>query len=274
MIAPVASRLCSLLAEDPSRSACSLLITGHSAGGAVAALLYMHMLSSSRETETELNILAGCFKRIHCVTFGAPPVSLLPLQKPARSELKKSLFLSFINEGDPVTRADKPYVRSLLDLYSSPAPSSPPPGPSNPAAASSSRLLRPSAPGTKASASTTSLALQKPRPGQPARSNSADTPPTLVPIWPVPPSTLSNAGRLILLRSVPPRGTNGATNGSSRNKCGAFDADGRMDDGVQARAVTDEQLRGVVFGDPVCHMMKLYARRVEVLATNAVVGRG
>jgi hypothetical protein len=42
---------------------------------------------------------------------------------------------------------------------------------------------------------------------------------------------------------------------------------------VQARLVTDEQLRGVIFGDPVCHMMKLYARRIEVLAMNAVVGR-
>jgi hypothetical protein len=47
-----------------------------------------------------------------------------------------------------------------------------------------------------------------------------------------------------------------------------------MDDGVQARGITDEQLRGVVFGDPVCHMMKLYERRMEVLATNAVIGRG
>lgn len=47
----------------------------------------------------------------------------------------------------------------------------------------------------------------------------------------------------------------------------------RMDEGVVAQIVTDELLRGVVWGDPVCHMMSLYARRIEVLATNAVMGR-
>ena len=123
MIRPVAARLRSLLEEDPSRSSCSLLMTGHSAGGAVASLLYAHMLAE--DVKSELNILTGCFKRIHCLTFGAPPVSLLPLTKPTGTRLKKSLFLSFINEGDPVPRADKAYIRSLLDLYTSPAPSIP-----------------------------------------------------------------------------------------------------------------------------------------------------
>jgi hypothetical protein len=47
----------------------------------------------------------------------------------------------------------------------------------------------------------------------------------------------------------------------------------RMDDGVVAQMVTDEILRGVIWGDPVSHMMRLYLRRVEVLATNAVTGR-
>ena len=60
MIRPVAARLRALLEEDPSRSSCSLLITGHSAGGAVASLLYAHMLA---ETATsELNILRDCTK--------------------------------------------------------------------------------------------------------------------------------------------------------------------------------------------------------------------
>jgi hypothetical protein len=47
-----------------------------------------------------------------------------------------------------------------------------------------------------------------------------------------------------------------------------------MDGGVQARIVTNEQLCGVIWGDPVCRMMKLYAGRIEILATNAVVGTG
>ena len=58
MVKPVAARLRSMLEEDPSRAGCSLLITGHSAGGAVASLLYAHMLA--KEVKSELNILTGC----------------------------------------------------------------------------------------------------------------------------------------------------------------------------------------------------------------------
>lgn len=58
MLKPVAARLRSLLEEDPSRSTCSLLMTGHSAGGAIASLLYAHMLAE--EVRSELNTLAGC----------------------------------------------------------------------------------------------------------------------------------------------------------------------------------------------------------------------
>ncbi|GAD96203.1 dihydroxy-acid dehydratase [Paecilomyces variotii No. 5] len=122
MVRPVADRLKWLLQEDPSRASSSLLITGHSAGGAVASLLYCHMLSHT--VQSELTDMRSFFKRVHCITFGPPPVSLLPLEKPALRQYRKSLFFSFINEGDPVSRADKAYVRSLLDLYVSPAPDS------------------------------------------------------------------------------------------------------------------------------------------------------
>lgn len=58
MIKPVAARLRSLLEEDPSRTSSSLLMTGHSAGGAIASLLYAHLLAE--EVGSELSILAGC----------------------------------------------------------------------------------------------------------------------------------------------------------------------------------------------------------------------
>lgn len=58
MIKPVAARLRSLLEEDPSRTSSSLLMTGHSAGGAIASLLYAHLLAE--EVRSELSILAGC----------------------------------------------------------------------------------------------------------------------------------------------------------------------------------------------------------------------
>ena len=250
MIRPVAARLRALIEEDPNRSRYSLLITGHSAGGAVAALLYSHMLATSVQAASELNTLTSYFKRVHCVTFGAPPVSLLPLTKPNRPDLQKSIFLSFVNEGDPVPRADVAYVRSLLDLYSSPAPI---PTPIN--APSQALVVRPST--QKLRNATSTLTLRKYRP-PPQPSSSL---PATQPIWRVPEAALSNAGKIVVLRS------------SSRPEGGKRKTSDLMNDGVVAQIIDDNLLRGVIWGDPVCHMMKLYARRIEVLATNAVLGR-
>ena len=58
MIKPVAARIRALLEEDPSRTSGSLLLTGHSAGGAVASLLYAHMLS--RAVVSELKHVTEC----------------------------------------------------------------------------------------------------------------------------------------------------------------------------------------------------------------------
>lgn len=226
MIQPVAARLRFLLEEDPSRSTCSLLITGHSAGGAVASLLYSHMLAQA--VQSELSILTDCFKRIHCITFGAPPVSLLPLSKPPCTRHEKSLFMSFINEGDPVPRADKAYIRSLFNLYAS------------------------SAPGTTCPLSQMSgLAPCKPTKSRKPTPRPVPAPQQWVWKWSVPPGTLSNAGRLVVLREPPVR------------------VSGNEED-VLAEITSDQELREVVFGDPVMHMMKTYSRRIEVLATKAV----
>ncbi|ROV92413.1 hypothetical protein VPNG_09598 [Cytospora leucostoma] len=314
MVKPVATRLRQLLNEDPSRSSYSLLITGHSAGGAVAALLYSHMLSTSPEADSELNALTGRFRRVHCVTFGAPPVSLLPLQKPeGRPELSKSLFMSFVNEGDPVARADKAYVRSLLELFAKPAPTATtatttaaaateatttkqekPPPPSSlvlatcPKQSRSSKTSssvvssksgksgrtstkkkghknrhRSSSSSSTASstASSTTSNIAAPAPTTTPQVN--DSNPT-GPIWEVPPCTLSNAGRIVVLRS-----------GDARARLrGKKTVEERLNEGVVAQVATDEQLRGVVWGNPVCHVMKLYAGRLEILAVGAVTAKG
>jgi hypothetical protein len=223
MIKPVAARLRTLLAENPSRSACSLLITGHSAGGAVAQLLYSHMLS--KVVESELSYLVGFFKRVHCVTFGAPPVSLLPLATPKSRLNRKSLFFAFVNEGDPVARADRAIVGSLLKLYASAPPSANPQQPAGPS--SGFKWHKPTTWAAEAYA--------------------------LRPTWPPPPATLSLGGRVVLLR---PR------------------YDGRGQDDVEACTVTDEMLRDVVFGDPACHTMTMYSKRIEILATRAVTVGG
>ncbi|RMZ74962.1 hypothetical protein DV737_g5586, partial [Chaetothyriales sp. CBS 132003] len=250
MVGPIAARLRQLLQENPSRSACSLLLTGHSAGGAVAALLYSHMLSST--VSSELSILTACFKRVHCVTFGAPPVSLLPLQKPDRAQasLRKCIFFSLMNEGDPVVRAEKAYVRSLIDLLACPNPHG------------ADQCHKCSYVGTtagvlQASMSKLDLSL-KPNSKQNGR-NGRSCPHHHGKQkfwWDVPMATLSNAGRLVVLRV--PKGRKG-----KRTEEGA----------VTASVVSDEQLRKVIFGDPLMHSMGVYQERVEALAVRAVTGR-
>ncbi|TIC90073.1 Phospholipase A(1) DAD1, chloroplastic [Colletotrichum higginsianum] len=277
MVGPVAARLRQLLEEDPGRSAYSLLITGHSAGGAVASLLYAHMLAESRRAASELNTLTARFKRVHCVTFGTPPVSLLPLRRPERPELRKSLFLTFVNEGDPVTRADKAYVRSLLELFASPAP----PGQSGQtgsatvvATGSKEREKKKKnkdqeeggAGGRRLAARASGMSL-RPRENRVKDQSSTtgrgrdDT--QGKPIWRLPPSTLSSPGRIVVLRSGDPRAR--LKDRKTVNE--------RLDEGVVAQTVSDEELRGVVWGDPVCHVMRLYSGRIETLAVGAVTGR-
>ncbi|KAF2751532.1 alpha/beta-hydrolase [Sporormia fimetaria CBS 119925] len=214
MVSQVAQQLRQLLDENPNRSHCSLLLTGHSAGGAVASLLYAHMMS--KEVQSELTYLTSFFKRVHCITFGTPPISLLPLQRPNEWRHRKSLFYTFINEGDPVPRADKQVIRSLLKLYALPAP-----------------------------ATNTSSALI----------NTATTAP--LPAWPTPPTTLSTAGRLVVLREKP------------RGRGPVHSADE-----IEAVAIDDELLRTVVYGDPLKHTMTLYKCRVDHLATRAVTAGG
>lgn len=222
MVAPVAARLRELLEQNPSRASSSLLFTGHSAGGAVASLLYMHMMTTL--VETELNILTGCFRRVHCVTFGTPPLSLLPLQTPSGRRYERNIFYNFANEGDPVVRADKQYLSTLTRIIAAPSP---------------------------LSHSNTSQQSLREKVSRQAFKYGSSPQVSMVPMrWTVPPATLSNAGRMVLLREQP--GVNGS---------------------IEAVQITDEQLRDVVFGDPEMHHMELYKHRVDELAIAAVTGR-
>lgn len=241
---PVAARLRQLLKDNPGRKDSSLLITGHSAGGAVAALLYSHMYSSSKGAQSELSLLAGAFKRIHCITFGSPPVSLLPLAKPDTSKLRKSVFMAFVNEGDPVTRADKAYVKSLIELLAAPDPK---------AKSTSDKVVR---------KEKSRLTLSKKARLASKSSDALSKPETRAPSWRVPNCTLSLAGRIVVLRTREPR-----KGGDKRT------LEDRMKDGVVAHTAGDGDVRGVIWGDPMCHVMKFYSRRVEALAVEAITAR-
>ncbi|KAI0471051.1 Alpha/Beta hydrolase protein [Xylariaceae sp. FL0804] len=341
MVAPVAARLRQLLEEDPGRCAHRLLITGHSAGGAVAALLYAHLHAATAPAASELNALAGCFRRVHCVTFGTPPVSRRPLLPPprpssshhrgsrSRNRSSRSLFLSFVNEGDPVARADRAYVRSLLELYAAPAPAmtttaavagaadQPPrerrgrsrdnkeswraplplpagPGPqpqppskrrgrlrekrskhglasktsktsmakSSSSSSHSPHSHRPQLHPHTSSTSTTSSSSSKAKPSKQQQPKPAR------PVWKVPPSTLVNAGRVVVLRR---------SEGDDDGRRTAVVEDRARSEGegaVVAQVAGPDDLRGVIWGDPVCHVMRLYAARVETLAVKAVTAQG
>ncbi|KAL3479363.1 Alpha/Beta hydrolase protein [Aspergillus californicus] len=113
----VSEAISSILSKADTKDSADirLLFTGHSAGGAVASLLYAHMMSKNP------SILADLYSRfttIDCIVFGSPPVTSPRLDTYGQD----STFLSIINEGDPVPRMDKYYIESLLRVYLSPMP--------------------------------------------------------------------------------------------------------------------------------------------------------
>lgn len=289
MIAPVATRLKQLLEEDPRRAKYSLIITGHSAGGAVASLLFSHILSTSSHVRSELKDLVDsqAFRRVHCITFGTPPVTLLPLQKPERNpKLANWLFMTFVNEGDPVARADREYVKSLLELFATPNPSSCMLGDlrslSMPVTKSEKRKTLASSKSSKAlvtkhkkNSSGNGISSGSPTRGG-TKKATANHELQVQPTWPVPPCTLSLPGSIYVLRSGELfkncRGSSRVNfpQAPSMRKDGKKTVEERVDEGVVAQKASDEQLRPMIWGDPVCHVMKLYTLRIETLAIGAV----
>lgn len=115
----MATAICAKIVDFSSNQARSsieelpdLILSGHSAGGGVAALLCAHI----RRCRPDIQKV---FHQIHCISFAAPPV-FAPLQDDteARSiDPKDPLTLSLVHFGDIVPRAETGYIRSLLQLY-------------------------------------------------------------------------------------------------------------------------------------------------------------
>ena len=107
-----------------------VLFTGHSAGGAVASLLYLSYLSRRNAECTPVTlylvmpvgvliyVLDGMFD-LSCITFGSPPVIRSSIPSQPQPSHGKPLVLHIINEFDVVTRADRNYLLSLVNLYRS-----------------------------------------------------------------------------------------------------------------------------------------------------------
>jgi hypothetical protein len=100
----------------------TLLFTGHSAGGAIAAMLYAHFVNTRAVSGNRAPGLTprNVFSSVHCITFGAPPITTVPLVPSDPS----SICLSVVNDGDPIPRADGKYINALLKIYAGPEHSS------------------------------------------------------------------------------------------------------------------------------------------------------
>ncbi|KAJ5716604.1 hypothetical protein N7493_008515 [Penicillium malachiteum] len=85
-----------------------VLFTGHSAGGAVASLLYLRNLFKCTDDSPSF--------KFSCITFGAPPTVTFPVNL-HQSSSSHGLCLNIINEFDPVARADKAYILSVTGLF-------------------------------------------------------------------------------------------------------------------------------------------------------------
>ncbi|KAF9638048.1 hypothetical protein BFW01_g8945 [Lasiodiplodia theobromae] len=87
-----------------------VLFTGHSAGAAVASILFMHY---------RVHGLNGLPIKFSSITFGGPPaLRQTRLEKEWIPE-SGELWLNIVNEYDVIGRADKAYILSLVDLLRS-----------------------------------------------------------------------------------------------------------------------------------------------------------
>lgn len=128
-------------------------------------------------------------------------------------------------------RADRAYIRSLLSLYASPAPGS---------AAQTDKSLPATPPPPLENNTSRPCALGWKGLGKRPKAKRADSAPAAGVVvggeqryvWKVPAGTLSGAGRLVVLRGGDGEGA-------------------RREQDVRAEITCDEEMRGVVFGDPV-----------------------
>jgi hypothetical protein len=119
------------ISENQERQVKNVVFTGHSAGGAVASLLYQKFLLEAASscicldfpTRYRANKSTDPNLKFSCITFGSPPTLSVDITEALRTAPSlaayRGLNLAFVNEFDMVPRADQTCVRSLIDLYRS-----------------------------------------------------------------------------------------------------------------------------------------------------------
>ncbi|KAF5588517.1 hypothetical protein FPANT_6592 [Fusarium pseudoanthophilum] len=86
-----------------------IVFTGHSAGGAVAAMSFLHFVC---HCPSELSNA-----KFSLITFGAPPVTSTNITELARSLPQTRHIYAVVNEHDLVPRVDQSYITSIISLY-------------------------------------------------------------------------------------------------------------------------------------------------------------
>ncbi|KAF5626698.1 uncharacterized protein FTJAE_9555 [Fusarium tjaetaba] len=86
-----------------------IVFTGHSAGGAVAAMVFLHFVC---HCPSELSNA-----KFSLITFGAPPVTSTNITELARSLPQTRHIYAVVNEHDLVPRVDQSYITSIISLY-------------------------------------------------------------------------------------------------------------------------------------------------------------
>ncbi|KAK3387878.1 hypothetical protein B0H63DRAFT_471070 [Podospora didyma] len=89
----------------------NIVFTGHSAGGAVASLVFLNFVCHSPAQLSSV--------KYSLVTFGAAPATSQSLTELCRKQPNVGLLMAFVNEYDMISRSDKAYLRSIVDLYRS-----------------------------------------------------------------------------------------------------------------------------------------------------------
>ncbi|EXA01958.1 hypothetical protein FOWG_01670 [Fusarium oxysporum f. sp. lycopersici MN25] len=86
-----------------------IVFTGHSAGGAVAAMIFLHFVC---HFPSELSNA-----KFSLVTFGAPPVASTNITELAQGLPQTRHIYAVVNEYDLVPRVDQGYITSIISLY-------------------------------------------------------------------------------------------------------------------------------------------------------------
>lgn len=130
IVSSIAQDIDQQLAADESIS--NIIFTGHSAGGAVASLIFLHfaleenpnhqsqspfhLYLQSQQTKAPNPVARS---KLSLITIGSAPTTTLPISIPdlRRSRPNLGPTLAILNEYDMVPRADRVYIRSVVDLY-------------------------------------------------------------------------------------------------------------------------------------------------------------